>query len=70
MQGKRNGALAALLSFLVLGAWLSPIDAAEKDLARSGADSLKFELFDIFGRKVCSEDYAGVPLFLEFGACW
>ena len=58
---KQSVVLVVLLCFLVLGVWLTPVNAA---------DSLKFELFDVFGRKVCSEDYAGVPLFLEFGACW
>ena len=31
---------------------------------------LEFSLPDIFGRQVHSQDYAGVPVFLEFGACW
>jgi hypothetical protein len=29
-----------------------------------------FALWDCHGRKVCSQDYAGVPILLEFGACW
>lgn len=37
---------------------------------RGSAGTLKFELFDSYGRKVCSTDYTGVPVFLEFGACW
>jgi len=36
----------------------------------SGANTLNFDLFDSYGRKVCSADYAGVPVLLEFGACW
>ena len=34
------------------------------------AKTLKFSLFDSYGRKVTSQDYKGVPIFLEFGACW
>ena len=31
---------------------------------------LVFSLPDVFGREVRSLDYRGVPIFLEFGACW
>ena len=34
------------------------------------AQTLDFSLFDSYGHKVASQDYTGVPLFLEFGACW
>jgi hypothetical protein len=34
------------------------------------AESLTFSLYDSYGMKVKSQDYQGVPLFLEFGACW
>ncbi len=34
------------------------------------AAKLEFSLTDSFGRQVTSQDYTGVPLFLEFGACW
>ncbi|MHC4386602.1 MAG: hypothetical protein ACYSU8_09010 [Planctomycetota bacterium] len=34
------------------------------------AKTLEFSLFDSYGRKVTSQDYKGVPVFLEFGACW
>lgn len=34
------------------------------------AEKLDFCLMDSFGRKVSSQDYEGVPIFLEFGACW
>ena len=34
------------------------------------AEKLEFSLYDCDGNKVTSQDYAGVPLFLEFGACW
>lgn len=33
-------------------------------------DKLEFDLLDCFGRRVTSQDYKGVPIFLEFGACW
>lgn len=31
---------------------------------------LEFSLMDSYGRLVSSQDYEGVPIFLEFGACW
>ncbi len=34
------------------------------------AEKLEFSLTDSFGRQVSSQDYEGVPVFLEFGACW
>lgn len=34
------------------------------------AEQLEFDLYDIHGRRVQSQDYEGRPLFLEFGACW
>ena len=34
------------------------------------AAQLEFSLTDSYGRRVTSQDYTGVPLFLEFGACW
>jgi hypothetical protein len=33
-------------------------------------DPVTFSLPDAYGRVVSSQDYAGVPVFLEFGACW
>ena len=33
-------------------------------------DELSFRLQDAQGREVRSQDYKGVPVFLEFGACW
>ncbi|MHC4458273.1 MAG: hypothetical protein ACYS0I_14540 [Planctomycetota bacterium] len=35
-----------------------------------GKEKLAFSLPDAFGRQVHSQDYKGVPVFLEFGACW
>lgn len=34
------------------------------------AEQLEFSLMDSYGREVSSQDYKGVPVFLEFGACW
>lgn len=34
------------------------------------AEKFEFSLMDSYGRLVCSQDYKGVPIFLEFGACW
>jgi len=36
----------------------------------SQSQKLKFSLPDLFGRKVSSEDYYGVPLIIDIGACW
>lgn len=36
----------------------------------SKAEKLEFSLTDSYGREVSSQDYKGVPIFLEFGACW
>ena len=33
-------------------------------------EKLEFSLMDSYGRQVSSQDYEGVPIFLEFGACW
>jgi cytochrome oxidase Cu insertion factor (SCO1/SenC/PrrC family) len=33
-------------------------------------EQLEFSLMDSYGREVSSQDYKGVPIFLEFGACW
>jgi hypothetical protein len=38
--------------------------------AAGPSGKLEFALSDTFGRKVHSQDYAGVPVFLEFGPCW
>jgi hypothetical protein len=34
------------------------------------AEELEFSLMDSYGREVSWQDYKGVPIFLEFGACW
>ena len=34
------------------------------------SEKLEFSLMDSYGRQVSSQDYKGVPVFLEFGACW
>ena len=36
----------------------------------SHASEISFSLNDTYGRQVKSQDYEGVPIFLEFGACW
>ena len=36
----------------------------------SKVEKLEFSLMDSYGRQVSSQDYEGVPIFLEFGACW
>ncbi|MHC4123458.1 MAG: hypothetical protein ACYSSI_07785 [Planctomycetota bacterium] len=39
-------------------------------VSKGDSEKLVFSLPDVFGRKVHSQDYKGVPVFLEFGACW
>ena len=36
----------------------------------SADEKFEFELADVYGRVVSSQDYKGVPIFLEFGSCW
>jgi cytochrome oxidase Cu insertion factor (SCO1/SenC/PrrC family) len=36
----------------------------------SAAEKFEFELTDVYGRVISSQDYKGVPIFLEFGSCW
>lgn len=52
-----------LAGLTVLAAALCLVQAAQ-------ADKLEFNLVDTHGRRVTSQDYKGVPIFLEFGACW
>jgi protocatechuate 3,4-dioxygenase beta subunit len=40
-----------------------------QEVAQIG-EQLEFSLPDAFGHEVRSQDYKGVPVFLEFGACW
>jgi len=71
MIRRRASRFVALFWVCVVWFCLFAVDAAiPKGTGRDRLDTLSFELFDVFGRKVCSDDYAGVPIFLEFGACW
>ena len=45
----------------------SPIRAGE---APGDQKPLRFSLTDTYGRRVSSDDYKGVPVLVEFGACW
>ena len=51
-----------LASAMVLAALCGPGRALER--------TVSFDLPDAYGRRVSSQDYVGVPIFLEFGACW
>lgn len=46
-----------ILMYLV---WALPLEA----------EKVEFSLTDNYGRQVSFQDYDGVPIFLEFGACW
>jgi hypothetical protein len=43
----------------------TPVPEADPDAPR-----VTFDLLDANGVRVRSQDYAGVPIFLMFGACW
>lgn len=70
----KRGTIQRFCSLLYLSAvavcFFGADRVGESARGEATARSLQFELFDAHGRKVCSEDYAGIPLFLEFGACW
>ena len=68
MNGLRTlkAGLVVIILFLTLGAYLVLTNNAE---AMPG-EPTTFSLRDAYGRFVSSQDYAGVPVFLEFGACW
>lgn len=54
--------LSLLFFFLLI---LTAIFCSEAE-----SEKLDFKLYDAFGREVRSDDYKGVPVFFEFGACW
>jgi hypothetical protein len=68
MTGLRSLAagLAATTMIMALGAYIVLANFAEA----LPDDPVIFNLPDAYGRIVSSHDYAGVPIFLEFGACW
>jgi hypothetical protein len=57
-----------LIGFVVLAGFILVLNFAQCKNASS--DKLEFSLYDSYGRQVRSVDYKGVPVFLEFGACW
>jgi peroxiredoxin len=48
------------VTVLMCLAWALPLEA----------EKVEFSLMDSYGREISSQDYKGVPIFLEFGACW
>ena len=54
-----------ILVFFMFLLFLTTISFSESD-----NEKLDFKLYDSFGREVRSDDYKGVPVFFEFGACW
>ena len=52
--------IPALTAYIVLSTGAKPLPS----------DPVTFSLPAAYGRIVSSQDYAGVPIFLEFGACW
>lgn len=57
MKGVNKTIFTVILMYLV---WALPLEA----------EKAEFSLMDNYGRQVSSQDYKGVPIFLEFGACW
>jgi hypothetical protein len=57
MKGISETISTVTLIYLV---WTLPLEA----------EKVEFSLMDSYGRQVSSQDYEGVPIFLEFGACW
>jgi len=47
--------------------WILKANKVDKPIK---TEKLEFSLMDSYGRQVSSQDYKGVPIFLEFGACW
>ena len=58
--------LLAIVLILALATYIALSTSAEA----LPDDPVTFSLSDTYGRIVSSQDYAGVPVFLEFGACW
>jgi hypothetical protein len=48
------------VTVLMCLAWALPLEA----------EKVEFSLMDSYSRGISSQDYKGVPIFLEFGACW
>ena len=57
-----SGARIHRISFVIIFICLSALPLE--------AEKLDFSLMDSHGREVSSQDYKGVPVFVEFGACW
>ncbi len=58
--------LLAIVLILALATYIA-LSTSAKALPDA---SVTFNQSDAYGRVVSSQDYAGVPVFLEFGACW
>jgi len=58
--------LAVIFTCLIF-VWILKVNKVE-NAVKTG--KLEFSLMDSYGREVSSQDYKGVPIFLEFGACW
>jgi len=58
--------LAVIFTCLIF-VWILKVNKVE-NAVKTG--KLEFSLMDSYGRQVSSQDYKGVPIFLEFGACW
>lgn len=68
MNGLRFLKIGAVAIILLLT--LGPYLLFTRDAEALPENPVSFSLPDAYGRIVSSQDYAGVPVFLEFGGCW
>lgn len=68
MNGMRFWGVGLVL--IILCVTLGPYAVLTHDAEALTDEPVTFTLPDAYGRVVSSQDYAGVPMFLEFGACW
>ena len=57
----------AVIFTCMIFAWILKVNKVGEPVK---IEKLEFSLMDSYGREVSSQDYRGVPIFLEFGACW
>ncbi len=70
MRTNMNNARIWKWSTVLIVAGCSLLPMAGKAIGYGEAAKLNFSLRDNLGRQLSSQDYVGVPVFLEFGACW
>lgn len=71
-EANRDTAILSACTCVAAVAGLLFSSASGLALAQSSQQDvqLDFQLSDTMGRTVSADDYRGIPLLLEFGACW